>query len=119
MIRNKPRDAAVYGIDIGKNLFYVVGTDRSGQIIQRAKFRRETVLAFFQRAVPAIVGSATAVVIVAASSSVPTASSLLFLRDTAQLCWPHRMPGDLAHGEPAPGSQLDAGRTLIVCHLAP
>ena len=56
MIRNKPRDATVYGIDIGKNVFHVVGTDRSGQIIQRAKFRRDTVLSFFERAMPAIVG---------------------------------------------------------------
>lgn len=56
MIRNKPRNAAVYGVDIGKNIFHVVGTDASGQIVQRAKFRRETVLAFFQRAAPTLVG---------------------------------------------------------------
>lgn len=56
MIRNKPRNAAVYGVDIGKNIFHVVGTDPSGQIVQRAKFRRETVLAFFQRATPTLVG---------------------------------------------------------------
>lgn len=31
-IRNKPRDAAIYGIDIGKNIFHVVGTDTSGQM---------------------------------------------------------------------------------------
>jgi transposase len=55
-VRNKPRDAVVYGVDIGKNIFHVAGTDASGQIIQRAKFRRETVLAFFARAVPATVG---------------------------------------------------------------
>jgi transposase len=56
MIRNKPRNAAVYGVDIGKNIFHVVGTDPSGQIVQRAKFRRETVLAFFQQAAPILVG---------------------------------------------------------------
>jgi len=54
--RNKPRDAAIYGIDLGKNVFHVVGTDASGQIIQTARFRRETVLAFFARSAPAIVG---------------------------------------------------------------
>lgn len=56
MIRNKPRNAAVYGVDIGKNIFHVVGTDPLGHIVQRAKFRRETVLAFFDRAAPAVVG---------------------------------------------------------------
>jgi transposase len=56
MIRNKPRDAAVYGIDIGKNIFHVVGLDATGQPIQRARFRRETLLVFFERATPAIVG---------------------------------------------------------------
>ena len=55
MIRNKP-SAAVYGIDLGKNLFHVIGTDRAGQIVQRAKFRRDTLLAFFERAAPATIG---------------------------------------------------------------
>jgi transposase len=56
MIRNKPRNAAVYGVDIGKNLFHVVGLDASGQPIQKAKFRRDTLLQFFERAAPAVVG---------------------------------------------------------------
>jgi transposase len=56
MIRNKPRDAAVFGVDIGKNVFHVVGADASGEIVQRAKFRRETVLVFFQRANRTLVG---------------------------------------------------------------
>jgi len=56
MIRNKTRNASFYGVDIGKNLFHVVGMDQTGEIVQRAKFRRETILAFFQRAVPAVVG---------------------------------------------------------------
>ncbi len=56
MVRNKPRDAAVYGVDIGKNVFHVVGVDAAGQPIQRAKFRRETLLQFFERAAPAVVG---------------------------------------------------------------
>jgi hypothetical protein len=29
-IRNKPRDAVVYGVDIGKNVFHLVGLDTSG-----------------------------------------------------------------------------------------
>ena len=55
-IRNKPRNAPVYGVDIGKNVFHVVGTDTAGEIMQRAKFGRETVVRFFQRAAPAIIG---------------------------------------------------------------
>lgn len=56
MIRNKPRDAAVYGVDLGKNLFHIVGTDAAGRVVQTAKFHRETLLAFFERAAPALVG---------------------------------------------------------------
>ena len=43
-IRNKPRDAAVFGIDLGKNLFHVCGLDAAGNPVQRATFRRETLL---------------------------------------------------------------------------
>jgi transposase len=56
MIRNKPRGAAVYGIDLGKNVFHIIGTDREGNVMQRLKCRRDTLLAFFEHAVPAIVG---------------------------------------------------------------
>lgn len=56
MMRNKPRGAVVYGIDIGKNLFHVVGVDAEGKPIQKVKFRREAVLQFFERAEPATVG---------------------------------------------------------------
>lgn len=42
--RNKPCDTAVFGIDIGKNTFHVVGLDGIGAPIQRATFRRETLL---------------------------------------------------------------------------
>jgi transposase len=56
MLRDKPRDATVYGVDIGKNLFHLVGLDGSGQPVQRATFRRGTLLQFFERAAPAIIG---------------------------------------------------------------
>jgi transposase len=56
MIRNTPRGATVYGIDLGKNIFHVVGTDPTGNVVQRLKFRRDTLLAFFERAERAIVG---------------------------------------------------------------
>jgi transposase len=56
MIRNKPRGATVYGIDLGKNIFHIVGVDPAGNIIQRVKFRRDTLLAFFECAERALVG---------------------------------------------------------------
>ena len=56
MIRNKPRGATVYGIDLGKNIFHVVGTDSAGNVVQRVKFRRDTLRAFFERAERAVVG---------------------------------------------------------------
>ena len=56
MIRNKPRDADVYGVDIGKNIFHIVGVDAAGAPIQRVRCRRETLIQFFQRAAPALVG---------------------------------------------------------------
>lgn len=55
-MRNKPRPAASFGIDIGKNLFHVVGIDQKGGPIQKATFRRETLLQFFARAEPTLVG---------------------------------------------------------------
>lgn len=54
--RNKPRDAAVFGIDIGKNTFHVVGLDGTGAPIQRATFRRDTLLQFFERAARTVIG---------------------------------------------------------------
>jgi hypothetical protein len=54
--RNKPRPATVFGIDIGKNPFHVVGFDAAGMPIQKATFRRDTLLQFFERAGPALVG---------------------------------------------------------------
>nr|WP_271565695.1 transposase [Bradyrhizobium sp. CCBAU 11386] len=54
--RNLPRPAAVYGIDIRKNLFHVVGLSCDDTPVQKARFRRETLLQFFARAQPSIVG---------------------------------------------------------------
>jgi hypothetical protein len=54
--RNKPRDAAVFGIDIGKNTFHVVGLDGTGAPIQRATSRRDTLLQFFERAARSVLG---------------------------------------------------------------
>lgn len=54
--RNTPRPAAVYGVDIGKNFFHVVGLDSDGKPVQRVRFRRDTLMKFFERAALAIVG---------------------------------------------------------------
>lgn len=55
-IKTLPRDAAVFGIDLGKNVFHVVSTDKTGAIVQRLKFRRDKVLAFFETVAPALIG---------------------------------------------------------------
>jgi transposase len=56
MIRNAPRNAAVFGVDLGKNVLHVVGLDERGAVIQRVKFRRDALLTFFERATRTIVG---------------------------------------------------------------
>lgn len=55
-MRTQPKGASVYGIDLGKNTFHVVGVDSAGNPIQRVKFRRETLLEFFAVAQAAIIG---------------------------------------------------------------
>lgn len=55
-MRNHPRGAAVYGIDIGKVRFDVVGLDERGAVLHRTKFRRDTLLAHFAAAPRALVG---------------------------------------------------------------
>lgn len=56
MMRNKPKDCAVFGIDIGKTVFHVVGMDGKGMPVQKAKFRRDTLIQFFVQAQPTLVG---------------------------------------------------------------
>lgn len=56
MTRNQPKDCAVFGIDIGKTVFHVVGLNQVGAPIQKAKFRRDTLLQFFERAKATLVG---------------------------------------------------------------
>ena len=54
--RNKACDAAVYGVDIGKTAFPLVGADAAGQPVHKGRYRRDTLLQFLERATPAIVG---------------------------------------------------------------
>jgi hypothetical protein len=47
MIRNAPRNTAVYSVDLGKHR--VRGLDERGAAVQRVKFRRDTLLTFRTR----------------------------------------------------------------------
>lgn len=53
---NKPMGATVYGIDLGKKTFHVVGVDASGQPIQRITLSRTTIFSFFSNASHALIG---------------------------------------------------------------
>src|SRR5262245_61155260 len=55
-MRNQPRGAVTYGVDLGKTAFHIVGMDVQGRPVQRAKFSREPLLRFFAVASPAVVG---------------------------------------------------------------
>jgi len=55
-MRNQPCGAAVYGIDLGKTSFHVVGLDATGRPIQRIKLGRTTIFQFFGNASPALIG---------------------------------------------------------------
>jgi transposase len=50
MMPNQPIGAVVYGIDLGKTTFHVVGVDSSGRPIQRVKLSRTNIFKFFSNA---------------------------------------------------------------------
>ena len=53
----KPSEAVtIFGVDIGKNLFHVIGLDAGGKPVLRAKFRRDGLLRFFVNTPPATIG---------------------------------------------------------------
>jgi transposase len=56
IMRNKPMGAAIYGIDLGKNTFHVVGVDAAGKPIQRLTLSRATIFNFFSNATRALIG---------------------------------------------------------------
>ena len=56
MPKVKHQHAAVYGIDLGKTTFHVVGMDVTGLPILRAKFTRKTIFKFFEEAHCALIG---------------------------------------------------------------
>jgi hypothetical protein len=53
-IWNQPRDAAVFGINIGKTVFYIVGPDAAHRPIHKATYRRETLLQIVERTSPVL-----------------------------------------------------------------
>ena len=55
-MRAQPCGAVVYGIDLGKSSFHVVGLDANGHPIQRCKLNRATVFTFFGNASSALIG---------------------------------------------------------------
>lgn len=55
-MRSKPCGASVYGIDLGKNTFHVVGTDPDGRPVQRVTLGRQTIFTFFSNAPAAVIG---------------------------------------------------------------
>jgi transposase len=56
-MRTKPTpDPAAFGIDIGKKVFHVVALNSAGAVIQRAKFSRDTLMAFFDAAPKVLIG---------------------------------------------------------------
>lgn len=56
-MRYKPHpETKAFGIDIGKKVFHVVALDAAGAVLQRAKFSRDTLMAFFDTAPKALIG---------------------------------------------------------------
>jgi transposase len=56
MSQNQDSIIAVVGIDIGKNLFHVVGNDKRGSIVLRQKWSRGQIEARLANLPPCLVG---------------------------------------------------------------
>lgn len=56
-MRTKPiPETAAFGVDIGKKVFHLVAVNAAGAVIQRAKFSRDTLMAFFEAAPKVLIG---------------------------------------------------------------
>jgi transposase len=55
-MRTHPRNASVYGIDLGKNAFHVVGLDTTGHVVQKCKLSRATIFTYFVNAPKSLIG---------------------------------------------------------------
>jgi transposase len=56
MFKGDRGSAVVYGVDLGKTIFHIVGLDERGAVVQRLKFRREKLLAFFASTEQVLIG---------------------------------------------------------------
>ena len=54
--RLNPTELSVIGIDIGKDVFHIIGFDPSGTIVLRRKIKRMALVATFERLPRCIVG---------------------------------------------------------------
>lgn len=55
-MKKRVEGVTVYGIDIGKNIFHVVGLDSSGKPVLHSKFRRDRLLDHFANSPAALIG---------------------------------------------------------------
>jgi hypothetical protein len=55
-MKKRIEGVTVYGIDIGKNSFHVVGLDSSGKPVLHSKFRRDRLLVHFANTPAALIG---------------------------------------------------------------
>jgi len=55
-LKKRIEGVTVYGIDIGKNTFHVVGLDSSGKPVLHSKFRRDRLLVHFANTPAALIG---------------------------------------------------------------
>jgi transposase len=55
-MRNHSCNAAIYGIDLGKSCFHVVGTDAAGRPVSQAKLTRQSIFRYFGNAPVALIG---------------------------------------------------------------
>ena len=55
-MRSENAVATVYGNDLGKTYFHVVGTDSAGKPLGRAKLTRNNIFEFFANVPAAIIG---------------------------------------------------------------
>ena len=55
-MKKRIEGVTVYGIDIGKNSFHIVGLDRAGKPVLHTKFRRDRLLDHFANTPAVLVG---------------------------------------------------------------
>ena len=77
--RLNPTELSVVGIDIGKDVFHIIGFDPSGTIVLRRKIKRLALVATFERLPRCIVGLEACLSVARILSAARCASSALSL----------------------------------------